>query len=117
MCTLTTLRSDGSPHVTVDADNGVARVVTRNSSKKVANVQAAVPCKARVVVCQVDGGPWVTLEGTAEVRTEAVVVADAVTALRKAVGANAGSGAGAITIDRAMGHVGVPKLKAANTSA
>lgn len=76
----------------MDADNGVARVITRNSSKKVGNVQAAVPCKARVAVCQVDGGPWVTLEGTAEVRTEAVAVADAVTALRKAVRANARHG-------------------------
>ncbi|WP_149827171.1 pyridoxamine 5'-phosphate oxidase family protein [Streptomyces tailanensis] len=83
LCTLTTLRSDGSPHVvpvgvTVDADAGVARVITRKSSKKVANIQASRPGEARVAICQVDGGRWATLEGTAAVLTDAAAVDDAV---------------------------------------
>lgn len=82
LCTLTTLRSDGRPHVvpvgvTVDAATGVARVITRKSSWKVANVLAGGGA-ARVAVCQVDGGRWATLEGMAEVCTDAAVVEDAV---------------------------------------
>ncbi|WP_051836888.1 pyridoxamine 5'-phosphate oxidase family protein [Streptomyces sp. NRRL F-2580] len=82
LCTLTTLRPDGRPHVvpvgvTVDAAAGVARVITRKSSRKVANILAGGSA-ARVAVCQVDGGRWATLEGVAEVRTDAAVVEDAV---------------------------------------
>jgi hypothetical protein len=47
LCTLTTLRADGSPHVvavgaTLDAPAGIARVITRRGSVKVRNVRAAV---------------------------------------------------------------------------
>ncbi|MGW7523003.1 pyridoxamine 5'-phosphate oxidase family protein [Streptomyces sp. NPDC054783] len=126
LCTLTTLRPDGRPHVvpvgvTVDADAGVARVITRKSSKKVANVQAALPGKARVAVCQVDGGRWATLEGTAEVHTDAATVADAVTRYGKRYGRTPAPDPERvvieITIDRAMGHVGVPKPKTASATA
>lgn len=46
LCTLTTLRPNGRPHVvpvgvTVDAAAGVARVITRKSSRKVANILAS----------------------------------------------------------------------------
>ncbi|MFC6067012.1 pyridoxamine 5'-phosphate oxidase family protein [Streptomyces ochraceiscleroticus] len=83
LCTLTTIRPDGRPHVvpvgvTVDADAGVARVITRKGSKKVANIQAAQPSGARVALCQVDGGRWATLEGTAEILTDTDAVDDAV---------------------------------------
>ncbi|MEV7392885.1 TIGR03618 family F420-dependent PPOX class oxidoreductase [Streptomyces sp. NPDC091215] len=83
LCTLTTLRRDGSPHVvpvgvTVDVDAGIARVTTRKSSKKIANIQASRPGEARVAVCQVDGGRWASLEGTAKVLTDAAAVEDAV---------------------------------------
>ncbi|MEU2184130.1 pyridoxamine 5'-phosphate oxidase family protein [Streptomyces thermolilacinus] len=86
MCTLTTLRPDGTPHVvavgvTYDPDGGekgIARVITNKHSRKVANVLAAGPEGARVAVCQVDAGRWATLEGRAVVRTEPDVVADAV---------------------------------------
>lgn len=85
MCTLTTLRPDGTPHVvpvgvTYDAEERVARVITRKGSVKVANVMAATARDdgARVAVCQVAQGRWATLEGTARVRTEPAAVADAV---------------------------------------
>ncbi|MFE1902629.1 pyridoxamine 5'-phosphate oxidase family protein [Streptomyces gardneri] len=83
MCTLTTPRPDGTPHVvavgvTYDPEGGYARVITNKNSRKVANVLAAGADGARVAVCQVDKGRWATLEGVAHIRTEAEVVADAV---------------------------------------
>ncbi|MFI0966002.1 pyridoxamine 5'-phosphate oxidase family protein [Streptomyces sp. NPDC021080] len=83
LCTLTTLRPDGSPHVvpvgvTYDPEAGLARVITNKSSRKVAHVLAAGPDGARVAVCQVDGARWATLEGRARVRTEPERVAEAV---------------------------------------
>ncbi|MFJ9027453.1 pyridoxamine 5'-phosphate oxidase family protein [Streptomyces sp. NPDC102274] len=83
VCTLTTLRPDGSPHVvpvgvTYDPEAGLARVITSKNSTKVANILAAGPDGARVAVCQVKKRHWATLEGRATVRTEPEVVADAV---------------------------------------
>ncbi|PZT74148.1 MULTISPECIES: pyridoxamine 5'-phosphate oxidase family protein [unclassified Streptomyces] len=126
LCTLTTLRPDGRPHVvpvgvTVDAAAGIARVITRKSSRKVANVQAALPGQARVAVCQVDGGRWATLEGTAEVRTDAAAVDDAVTRYgkryRRTPAPDPERVVIEITIDRAMGHVDAPKSKVSNAAA
>ncbi|WP_236244009.1 pyridoxamine 5'-phosphate oxidase family protein [Streptomyces sp. CC210A] len=126
LCTLTTLRPDGRPHVvpvgvTVDADAGIARVITRKSSRKVANVQAALPGQARVAVCQVDGGRWATLEGTAEVRTDAAAVDDAVARYGKRYGRTPAPDPERvvieITIDRAMGQAVVRKPKVANAAA
>jgi PPOX class probable F420-dependent enzyme len=82
LCTLTTPRADGSPHVvpvgvTYDPEAGLARVITNRSSTKVANVVAAGPEGARVAVCQVDGRRWATLEGRARVRTDRERVAEA----------------------------------------
>jgi PPOX class probable F420-dependent enzyme len=75
LCTLTTPRPDGSPHVvpvgvTYDAEARLARVISDRSSTKVANVLAAGPEGARVAVCQVDGRRWATLEGRAVVRAD-----------------------------------------------
>ncbi|PIM72983.1 nitrilase [Streptomyces sp. JV178] len=118
LCTLTTLRPDGRPHVvpvgvTVDVDAGIARVITRKSSRKVANVQAALPDKARVAVCQVDGGRWATLEGTAEIRTHPAAVEDAVARYGERYGRTPSPDPERvvieITIDRAMGQVGATK--------
>lgn len=83
MCTLTTLRPNGTPHVvavgvTYDPENGLARVITNKHSRKVANVLAAGADGAKVAVCQVDKGRWATLEGIARIRTEAEAVEDAV---------------------------------------
>ncbi|WP_328450172.1 TIGR03618 family F420-dependent PPOX class oxidoreductase [Streptomyces sp. NBC_00386] len=83
LCTLTTLRPDGSPHVvpvgvTYDPEAGLARVITDKSSRKAAHVLAAGPDGARVAVCQVDGRRWATLEGRARVSTDPARVAEAV---------------------------------------
>ena len=68
--TLTTLRPDGTPHVvpvgfTWDPERGLARVITRGSSRKARN--AAAGCRA--VLCQVEGRHWLALEGKARVLT------------------------------------------------
>ena len=84
LCTVTTLRRDGSPHVVpmgvvVDVDTegwGVAWAITSGTSQKVANLRAGGD--ARVAVSQVDGRRWSTIEGTAEVRDDPESVADAV---------------------------------------
>ncbi|GAB1641013.1 pyridoxamine 5'-phosphate oxidase family protein [Krasilnikovia sp. MM14-A1259] len=82
LCTLTTLRADGSPHVvavgaTLDADAGLARVISTRSSAKVRHIAAAGPGGARVAVCQVDGARWSTLEGIAVIRADPAAVAEA----------------------------------------
>ncbi|MET9553581.1 TIGR03618 family F420-dependent PPOX class oxidoreductase [Streptomyces sp. NPDC006645] len=83
LCTLTTLRPDGTPHVvpvgvTYEPETRLARVITGKHSRKAANILAAGPGGARVAVCQVHRRRWATLEGLATVRTEADRVADAV---------------------------------------
>lgn len=82
ICLLTTLRPNGTPHVvpvgaTIDVVSGLARVITRRHSRKVANIRAAGPGGARVAVGQVDGGRWCTVEGLAVVREDRESVADA----------------------------------------
>lgn len=81
LCTVTTLRGDGSPHVVpmgvvVDPGSGVAWAITSRSSQKVANLRSGGD--TRVAVCQVDGRRWSTIEGTAEVREDEDSVAEAV---------------------------------------
>jgi F420H(2)-dependent biliverdin reductase len=78
LATLTTLRSDGTPHVvpvgiTFDPVARLARVITSAGSRKAAHVAT----RPDVAVCQVDGRRWVTVEGRAVVRTDAGAVADA----------------------------------------
>src|SRR4051812_44756827 len=81
LASLTTARPDGSPHVVAvgfsysPADR-VARVITWADSKKARNVAAAPG--ARAVVCQVDGGRWLSLEGVATVTNDPDRVAAAV---------------------------------------
>ncbi|MFJ9020930.1 pyridoxamine 5'-phosphate oxidase family protein [Streptomyces sp. NPDC102259] len=82
LCTLTTPRRDGSPHVvpvgvTYEPGARLARVIADKGSTKVGNVLAAGPAGARVAVCQVDGKRWATLEGRAYVRGEPDRVAEA----------------------------------------
>lgn len=81
LCTVTTLRADGSPHVVpmgvvLDPDRAVAWAITSRTSQKVANLRDG--SDRRVAVCQVDGRRWSTLQGTAEVRDDADDVAEAV---------------------------------------
>ncbi len=79
LCTVTTLRADGSPHVVpmgvaIDVDGRVAWAITSRDSQKVANLGR----RTEIAVCQVDGRRWSTVEGLAEVRTDADSVAEAV---------------------------------------
>ena len=71
LCTLTTLRADGRPHVVpvgvaLDVEQRCAWVITNGSSRKAHQVAA----DGRVAACQVDGGRWSTIEGTARVLTD-----------------------------------------------
>ena len=81
LASLTTFRPDGSPHVVAvgfsysPADQ-VARVITWAESKKARNVAASPG--ARAVVCQIDGGRWLSLEGEATVTADPTRVAAAV---------------------------------------
>lgn len=82
LSTLTTIRPDGSPHVTpvgfsYDADARLVRIITFPESRKVANVRDDLD--ARAAVSQVDGGRWLTLEGPATVTDDPDRVARAVT--------------------------------------
>lgn len=81
LASLTTIRADGSPHVTpvgvtLDLRTSIARIISSAGSRKVRNVAEAAGI-ARVAVCQLDGRRWSTLEGIAVVRTDAAAVADA----------------------------------------
>ncbi|MFI5956700.1 TIGR03618 family F420-dependent PPOX class oxidoreductase [Cryptosporangium sp. NPDC051539] len=79
LATLTTLRSDGTPHVTPvgftwDSSAGLARVICSGPSQKAVNARTS----KRAALCQVEGGRWITLEGTVEVVSDPERVADAV---------------------------------------
>jgi PPOX class probable F420-dependent enzyme len=78
--TLSTVRRDGTLHVcavgfTWDADRATVRVITRDASQKVRNVEAT----GRAAVAQVDGGRWLSLEGPARITRDPDAVAEAVT--------------------------------------
>jgi len=72
LCTLTTLRADGRPHVTpvgvaLDVEQSCAWVITSRTSWKTRHV-ARNPL---IAACQVDGRHWSTLEGSARVLEDA----------------------------------------------
>jgi PPOX class probable F420-dependent enzyme len=72
LCTVTTLRPDGSPHVVpmgvvLDVATGSAWAITSGSSRKARNVRAAGPEGALFAACQVEGRRWSTVEGRAVV--------------------------------------------------
>ena len=79
LASLTTLRADGSPHVVPvgfswDPESGLVRIITRAGSQKVRNAARG----GRAAVSQVDGGRWLTLEGTISVTQDPDRVAEAV---------------------------------------
>jgi F420H(2)-dependent biliverdin reductase len=81
LATLTTLRRDGSPHVVpvgfgYDPVAKVVRVITFAGASKARNAARG----GRAVVCQVDGGRWLSLEGPVRLVTDAEGVAGAVDA-------------------------------------
>ena len=82
LASLSTVRPDGTVHVvpvgvTLDAEAGLARVITSAESYKARLVLAAGAAGVPVAVCQVDGRHWSTLEGRAVVRSDAESVAEA----------------------------------------
>src|SRR5690606_20637701 len=75
LATLTTMRADGSPHVvpvgfTYSPAERLVRVITFAGSVKAHNADRG----GRAAVCQVDGGRWLTLEGTVRLATDPVAV-------------------------------------------
>jgi PPOX class probable F420-dependent enzyme len=79
LCTLTTLRADGSPHVvavgaTIDFERSLLRVISSATSAHVRHVRRG---QQRVAVCQVDGPRWSTVEGLAVATAEPADVAEA----------------------------------------
>ena len=78
LCTLTTLRADGRPHVVpvgvaLDLEQRCAWVITSGESRKARNLVAGGP----VAACQVDRARWSTLEGSGRVLTDPGSVARA----------------------------------------
>jgi PPOX class probable F420-dependent enzyme len=78
LATLTTLRADGSPHVTPvgftwDESAQLVRVICSGSSVKARNAERG----GRAAVSLMDGRWWLTLEGPARVVREAEQVRDA----------------------------------------
>lgn len=72
LCTVTTLRPDGTPHVVpmgvvLDLDADVAWAITSRGSRKAGNIREAGPDGALFAACQVDGRTWSTIEGRAVV--------------------------------------------------
>ena len=75
LASLTLLRADGSPHVsavgfTWDFDAQLVRVITWAGSMK-SRILFKSP-RTRAAVCQIDGGRWLSLEGTALVTADPV---------------------------------------------
>ena len=114
LCTVTTLRRDGSPHlvpmgVALDPGTGVAWAITSGTSQKAANLRAAAGDAARVAVCCVDGRRWSTLEGRAEVLDDPESVAEAerrYTERYKVPRENPRRVALRITVTRVLGNAG-----------
>jgi PPOX class probable F420-dependent enzyme len=81
LCTFTTIRPDGSLHVTPvrftwDGEAGLARVMTAVTRRKARNLLAAPG--SRVSLCQMAGPRWIALEGTATVSEDPVRVQEGV---------------------------------------
>jgi PPOX class probable F420-dependent enzyme len=79
LCTVTTLRRDGTPHVVpmgivLDPEAGLAWGITSGTSQKAQNVRH----NPLVAVCQVQGRHWSTIEGHGEIHHDTASVAEAV---------------------------------------
>lgn len=108
LASLTTLRADGSPHVvpvgfSYDHDARTVRIITFPSSVKYKNALRG----GRAVVSQVDGGRWLSLEGTVSGTSDPDRVGLAVagyTARYRQPGDRPDRVAIEITVDRVMGR-------------
>lgn len=79
LCSLTTVRSDGRPHVVpvgvvVDHEERCAWVITHGGSVKARRLAAGSADGEPVAACQIDGRRWSTLEGRVRVLTSAEAV-------------------------------------------
>ncbi len=86
-----------------DVDEQLVRIITFDGSQKVANARRG----GRGAVCQVDGGRWVTLEGTISATTDPDRVAAAVAgyaARYRQPGERATRVAIEISVDRILGR-------------
>jgi PPOX class probable F420-dependent enzyme len=82
LCTVTTLRPDGTPHVVpmgvvLDLDADQAWAITSGRSRKARNLRVSDPSGAPIAICQVDGRYWSTVEGRALVLDDPASVAEA----------------------------------------
>lgn len=108
LASLTTLRPDGSPHVvpvgfSFDAHTCTVRIITFPSSVKYRNALRG----GRAAVSQVDGGRWLTLEGTVSGTDDPSRVALAVegySARYRMPGERADRVAIEIAVDKVMGR-------------
>ena len=108
LASLTTLRADGSPHVvpvgfSYDDTTRTVRVITFASSQKYRNALRG----GRAAVSQVDGGRWLTLEGTVSGTDDPARVALAVegyAARYRQPGDRADRVAVEIAVDRILGR-------------
>ena len=108
LASLTTFRADGSPHVvpvgfSYDDDARTVRIITFASSQKYRNALRG----GRAAVSQVDGGRWLTLEGTVSGTDDAARVELAVAgyaARYRQPGERADRVAVEIAVDRIMGR-------------
>ncbi|MFL6106914.1 MAG: pyridoxamine 5'-phosphate oxidase family protein [Marmoricola sp.] len=78
LCTVTTLRPDGTPHVVpmgvvIDPDTDTAWAITSKTSRKARNLANG----GLIAICCVDGRYWSTIEGTAIISDEPAAVAEA----------------------------------------
>lgn len=108
LATLTTLRSDRSPHVvpvgfSYDPTDRRVRIITFSGSQKALNAARG----GRAAVSQVDGGRWLTLEGDVEVTDDPDRVARAVAgyaARYRQPGERSDRVAIEISVDRVLGR-------------
>ena len=108
LASLTTLRRDGSPHVvpvgfSYDPELRLVRIITFPSSVKYKNALRG----GRAVVSQVDGGRWLSLEGTVSGTDDAMRVEAAVAgyaARYRQPGEREDRVAIEITVDRVLGR-------------
>lgn len=68
LATLTTLRTDNTPHVVAiafgyDPGSKLVRIISSDRTRKVRNIES----NGLAAICQVDGARWLTMEGTAHV--------------------------------------------------
>lgn len=114
LCTVTTLRGDGTPHVVpmgvvLDLDRDLAWAITRAGSQKAVNLRGAGAEGGLVAVCQVDGRRWSTVEGRASVREDAESVDEAVRRYAERYRTprpNPGRVALRVEVTRVLGNVG-----------